>query len=105
MEPIVCRYQQAAAHFYTPWISTAASQSMTDDSAASRLGAFHALTYGAKFAVRLDGQTDQPGSPFSMRTEYYQHTLDNGVARAAALQRLDSYFGLKAILIHLACSY
>jgi hypothetical protein len=105
MKPTVCRYQQTAAYFYTPWIYTTASQIMTDDSADSRLGAFHALPYGAKFAVRLDGQTDQPGSPFSMRTEYYQHALDNGVARAAALQRLDSYFGLKAILIHLACSY
>jgi Protein of unknown function (DUF3570) len=105
MKPTVCRYQQTTAYFYTPWIYTTASQIMTDDSADSRLGTFHALPYGAKFAVRLDGQTDQPGSPFSMRTEYYQHALDNGVARAAALQRLDSYFGLKAILIHLACSY
>jgi hypothetical protein len=104
MEPTVRWYRQTAADFYTPWISSSANF-MSDASADTRLGAFDALTYGVKFAVKLDTRLDQPGSEISMRVEYYQQTLDNRVPGPGALQGLDLYPSLKAILVQVGYSY
>lgn len=78
---------------------------MSDGSADTRLGAFDALTYGVKFAVKLDTRLDQPGSEINMRVEYYQQTLDNRVPGPGALQGLDLYPSLKATLVQMGYSY
>jgi hypothetical protein len=105
LEPTIRWYRQTAANFYTPWISSSAGQTLSYASADARLGAFHALTYGLKYAVKLDQQLDQPGSEFSVRFEYYQQTFDHRAATPSALQGLDLYPGLQAILLQVGFSY
>ena len=65
----------------------------------SRLGAFSALTYGLKFAQKLPGLGGRAESEFSVRAEYYQQTFNERIATPAALQGLDLFPGLKAILV------
>jgi hypothetical protein len=105
LEPTIRWYQQTAADFYTPWISSSAGQTLDYASADTRLAAFRALTYGLKYAVKLDQQLDQAGSEFSVRFEYYQQTLDHTAAAPSALQGLDLYPGLRAILLQVGFSY
>ena len=105
VEPTVRWYRQTAAGFYTPWISSTASPSLTYASADARLGAFHALTYGLKYAFKLDEALDQPGSEFSVRLEYYQQTFFDKLPAPAALQGLNLYPGLRAILLQVGLSY
>jgi hypothetical protein len=94
LEPTVRWYRQTAAAFYTPWIPSSTDQFVTSASADERLGAFHALTYGIKYGAKLDG-----GSDLSIRLEYYQQTPDDRVPGPGALQGLDLYPGLKAIML------
>jgi hypothetical protein len=105
LEPTIRWYQQTAADFYTPWISSSAGQTLSYASADTRLAAFRALTYGVKYAVKLDQQLDQTGSEFSVRFEYYQQMLDHTAAAPSALQGLDLYPGLRAILLQVGFSY
>ena len=104
-EPTVRWYRQTAADFYTPWISSAATPTLPYASADARLGAFNALTYGLKYAFRLEDALDQPGSEFSVRLEYYQQTFFDKMPAPAALQGLDLYPGLRAILLQVGFSY
>ena len=105
LEPSARWYRQTAAKFYTPWVSNSASPYLSYASSDARLGAFHALTYGIKYAVKLDDALDQPGSEFSVRLEYYQQTFFDKRPAPAALQGLDLYPGLQAILLQLGFSY
>jgi len=105
LEPTVRWYRQTAADFYTPWIASSASPSLTYASADARLGAFHALTYGLKYAFKLDEALDQPGSEFSIRLEYYQQTFFDKLPAPVALQGLNLYPGLRAILLQFGFSY
>ncbi|MFI4868016.1 MAG: DUF3570 domain-containing protein [Steroidobacterales bacterium] len=104
-EPTIRWYRQTAADFYTPWIASSAGQTLSFASADTRLSAFHALTYGLKYAVKLDQELDRPASEFSVRFEYYQQTIDQRAAAPSALQGLDLYPGLQAILLQIGFSY
>jgi hypothetical protein len=101
IEPTFRWYRQTAADFYTPFIMDTAKQSTGFESADSRLGAFHALTYGVKYAQKLPGLGSRAESEFSVRAEYYQQTFNERVPVPAGLQGLDLYPGLKAILVQI----
>jgi hypothetical protein len=99
IEPTLRWYRQTAADFYTPFILSATLPTGGFESSDSRLGAFHALTYGLKYAQKLPGLGSRTESEFSVRAEYYQQTFNERTAAPAALQGLDLYPGLKAILV------
>ena len=99
IEPTVRWYRQTAANFYTPFILDTAKPTTAYEASDSRLGPFHALTYGLKYAQRLPGLGSRAESEFSVRVEYYQQTFDERAAVPAGLQGLDLYPPLKAILV------
>ena len=99
IEPTIRWYRQTAADFYTPFILTTGKPITGYESSDSRLGAFHALTYGVKFAKKLPGLGSRPESEISVRAEYYQQTFDERVPTPVGLQGLDLYPGLKAVLV------
>jgi hypothetical protein len=99
IEPTFRWYRQTAANFYTPFILDTAKQSTGFESADSRLSAFHALTYGVKYAQKLPGFGGRAESEFSVRAEYYQETFNERVPVPAGLQGLDLYPSLKAVLV------
>jgi Protein of unknown function (DUF3570) len=98
-EPTIRWYRQTAAAFYTPWLTIGEKSSVGNEASDSRLGAFHALTYGVKYAHKLSSATGLAGSEFSVRLEYYQQIQDRLLAAPELLQNLDLYPGLKAILV------
>jgi hypothetical protein len=101
IEPTVRWYRQTAADFFTPFIL--ATQKPTSDyqTSDSRLAAFHAMTYGVKYAQTLPGLGSRPKSEISIRAEYYQQTLDVRTPVPGALQGLDLYPGVKAVLVQI----
>jgi hypothetical protein len=99
VEPTVRWYRQTAANFYTPWLMPGSRPSDGCEASDSRLGAFHALTYGVKFAQKFAGKGDHEGSEFSIRVEYYQQTFNERIATPVELQGLDLFPGLKAMLL------
>jgi Protein of unknown function (DUF3570) len=99
VEPTFRWYRQTAANFYTPFILNTNAPTTTYESSDSRLGAFHALTYGLKYAQKVHGWGSRDESEFSVRVEYYQQTFNERLAAPAALQGLDLYPGLKAVLV------
>ena len=106
-EPSVRWYRQSAADFYRPWIAPTAAQE-NYLSADSRLAAFHALTYGLKYGIKLSdrlGGFGRQGTEFNVRLEYYQQTIQNSPAAPAALQGLDLYPSLKAVLLQIGFNY
>ena len=105
LEPTVRWYRQTAANFYTPWLPSAAAQDAAFASADSRLGAFHALTYGLKYGVHLDDKLAREGSEFSVRIEYYIQSVDHGATAPGTLQGLDLYPSLKAVFVQVGFSY
>jgi hypothetical protein len=96
-EPSVRWYKQTAAYFYTPWLpnSVHVPQYQSSD---ERLGAFHALTYGLKYAHKVGEQQNSPGSELSIGIEYYQQTFRQPEV-PVPLQGLDLLPSLKAILV------
>jgi hypothetical protein len=101
IEPTVRWYRQSAADFYTPFILTTEKPTTAYESSDSRLAAFHALTYGVKYAQKLPGPGSRAESEFSIRAEYYQQTLEVRSPVPAALQGLDLYPGVKAVLVQI----
>jgi hypothetical protein len=99
LEPSVRWYQQTAADFYTPWIDSAAVSSIDNASADSRLGAFHAFTYGVKYALKMPDESGFNGSEFSVRLEYYQQFADHKTSGPGSLQTLDLYPGLSSLML------
>jgi hypothetical protein len=99
IEPTFRWHRQTAASFYTPFIASATEPTSGYESSDSRLGAFHALTYGLKYAQKLPGLGSRPESEISVRAEYYQQTFNERMTAPAALQGLDLYPGLKAVLV------
>lgn len=97
-EPSIRWYRQSAADFYTPWL-TGEQPSIGFQASDSRLGAFHAFTYGAKYAYKLSSGAGLAGSEFSVRLEYYQQIQDHRLATPVLLENFDLYPGLKAILV------
>jgi hypothetical protein len=97
IEPTIRWYRQSAAFFYTPWLLN------TDmlpeyQSSDERLGAFHALTYGLKYAHPMGDPLKSTRSELSVRFEYYQQTFSQPSV-PTALQGLDLLPPLKAILV------
>jgi hypothetical protein len=101
-EPTLRWYRQTAADFYTPWITAATNPIVGYASSDERLGAFHALTYGLKYAVKWG---DQVGSELSFRLEYYQQLMDYRAPALSALQGLDLYPNLQAILFQVGVNF
>src|SRR6202046_1707990 len=101
IEPTIRWYRQTAADFYMPFILNTENPTTGYQSSDSRLGAFHALTYGVKYAQKLPGLGSRPESEISIRAEYYQQTFDERLPVAADLQGLDLYPGLKAVLVQI----
>jgi Protein of unknown function (DUF3570) len=101
IEPTVRWYRQTAADFYTPFILAAEKPTTDYESSDSRLAAFHAMTYGVKYAQKLPGLGSRAESEFSIRAEYYQQTMDVRAPVPAALQGLDLYPGVKAVLVQI----
>jgi len=101
IEPTFRWYRQTSADFYSPFILDTATQNTRFESADSRLGAFHALTYGVKYAHKLPGLGSRAESEFSVRAEYYQQTFNVQAPVPEGLHGLDLYPGLKAILVQL----
>jgi hypothetical protein len=99
VEPTFRWYRQTAANFYTPFILNTEAPTTAYEASGSRLGAFHALTYGLKYAQKLPGLGGREESEISVRVEYYQQTFNVRTATPAALQGLDLYPGLKAVLV------
>jgi hypothetical protein len=99
IEPTVRWYKQSAADFYTPWLSNTA-QVPEFQSSDERLGAFHALTFGIKYAQKVGEPQDTRSSELSVRVEYYQQTFRQPEA-PASLQGLDLLPPLKAILVQI----
>jgi Protein of unknown function (DUF3570) len=99
VEPIIRWYRQTAADFYTPFILDTARPTNGYESSDSRLGAFHALTYGLKYAQKLPGFGGREESEISMRVEYYKQALDERMAIPVGLEGLNLYPGLEAILV------
>lgn len=98
LEPSIRWYRQSAADFYTPWLTE--EKPVTGFQASdSRLGAFHAFTYGVKYAYKLSSAAGLAGSEFSVRFEYYQQIQDQRLAAPVLLHNLDLYPGLRAILV------
>ena len=101
IEPTFRWYRQTAADFYTPFILDTGKLTAGYESSDSRLGAFHALTYGVKYALKLPGLGGRAESEFNVRAEYYQQIFDEHIPVPAGLQGLDLYPGLKAILVQI----
>jgi hypothetical protein len=101
IEPNVRWYRQTAANFFTSFIATTQKPLADYESSDSRLAAFRAMTYGVKYAQKLPGLGSRQESEFSIRAEYYQQTLDIRTPVPGALQGLDLYPGVKAILVQI----
>jgi hypothetical protein len=101
IEPTVRWYRQTAADFFTPFVVNTEKPTMAYESSDERLAAFHALTYGLKYAQKLAGIGGRPESEINIRAEYYQQTLDIRTPVPEALQGLDLYPGLKAVLVQI----
>jgi hypothetical protein len=101
VEPTFRWYRQTAADFYSPFILETAKPPTGYESSDSRLGAFHALTYGVKYAQKLPGLGSRAESELSVRAEYYQQTMSERGPVPAGLQGLDLYPDLKAILVQI----
>jgi len=104
-EPTVRWYRQTAADFYSPWITGSSIPSIVYASADTRLGAFHALTYGVKYALKLGDQVEGTGTELSFRVEAYQQIIDHRAPAPSALQGLDLYPNLQAILFQVGVSF
>jgi hypothetical protein len=105
IEPTVRWYHQSAADFFSPWLSAADEANTRYISADPRLAAFHALTYGLKYGFDLGNELHRPYSEFTVRMEYYQQTLSINTPTPAAVQGLDLFPGLKALLVQFGFSY
>ena len=93
IEPTVRWYRQTAAAFYMPWIAAAARPDSPYQSSDSRLDAFHALTYGLKYAHTLGPIGPLASSEFNVRVEYYQQKYQNPGTTLADLQGLNFVSG------------
>ncbi|HVC00853.1 MAG TPA: DUF3570 domain-containing protein [Steroidobacteraceae bacterium] len=105
LEPYVRWYRQSAADFYTPWLDSTGSRSIGYASSDARLGAFHAFTYGLKYGAKIRDSTDHMSSEFSIRVLYYRQTPDHRLAGPGALQGLDLYPGLEALLLQVGYKF
>jgi len=105
IEPSVRWYRQTAADFYMPWIVESTQPDSPYESSDSRLDAFHAFTYGIKYAHRIGPLGPLASSEFNVRVEYYQQKYQNPNTNLPDLQGLDLYPELKAVLVQFGWRY
>lgn len=99
-EPHIRFYQQGAADFFQPYIIEGQS-SLGFVSADYRIGEMTAVTVGAKYGVILNG-----GNELSFRLEYYhQMPTNSGFAEPGALNGLDVYPVIDAIIAQVSYSF
>lgn len=99
IEPTFRWYRQTKAGFYMPWIVDTAKTDSAYESSDSRLDAFHATTYGIKYAQKLGPLGPIAGSEFNVRIEYYQQKYTDPATTLVGLQGLNLYPDLKAVLV------
>lgn len=99
IEPTIRWYRQTAADFYTPYLMGGDKPMTGYESSDSRLGPFHALTFGLKYAQKLAGIAGRSNSEFSVRAEFYKQTFDESAPTPGAPQGLDLYPALEAVLV------
>ncbi|MFT7217679.1 MAG: hypothetical protein ACI8R8_002773 [Paraglaciecola sp.] len=93
LQPHFRYYQQSAADFYQPFL-LADSLLPTVASEDYRLGEMTAYTIGLKYGMQLEN-----GREWAVRLEYYQQDLKNtGFDEPGALQRLELYPAVKAVI-------
>jgi hypothetical protein len=105
LEPTVRWYRQTAADFYKAWIPASGGTELTYVSSDSRLGAFHAYTYGVKYGMSLNDRFGRDNAEFTVRAEYYRQSMEDRSAAPGSLQGLNLYPGLQAVLIQFGFSY
>ena len=105
VEPTVRWYRQTAADFFQPFLAADNVADTRFVSSDPRLADFHALTYGLKYGFGLGDQLHRPGSEFTVRVEYYQQFLNIRDPVPAALQGLNLYPNLKALLVQFGFNY
>lgn len=99
VEPTIRWYRQTAADFYTPYIQGTGKPITGYESSDSRLGQFHAMTYGVKYAQKFPRNGGRADSEFSVRAEFYKETFAERMPAFGALQGLDLYPALEAVLV------
>jgi hypothetical protein len=100
LEPHVRYYEQGAADFFRYYL--VAGDSLPQyASADTRLGKFHALTYGLKYGMPVN-----EGSEFNVRVEYYdQHGNGSPSYAIGQLRQQNLFPDLKAVTVLLGYSY
>jgi hypothetical protein len=101
IEPSIRWYRQTAADFYAPFILNTNQLPIGYQSSDSRLGPFHALTFGFKYAQKLPGFGGRADSEISVRAEYYRQMIDERTPTPSGLSGLDLYPDLKAVLVQI----
>lgn len=93
IQPHFRYYQQGAAEFYRPFLME--GDALPEFASADyRLGEMTAYTVGLKYGMELDN-----GDELAFRLEYYQQTPKNaGFSEPGALQDVDLYPSLKAVI-------
>ncbi|WP_299074990.1 DUF3570 domain-containing protein [uncultured Paraglaciecola sp.] len=100
IQPHFRYYQQSAAEFYQPFLIEG-TMLPTFASADYRLGEMTAYTIGLKYAVKM-----QSGNDWAFRLEYYQQDPTNtGFDEPGALQPLDLYPSVKAVIAQVSYSF
>ena len=100
IQPHFRYYQQGAAEFYQPFLLEDSSLP-TFASADYRLGEMTAYTIGLKY-----GMTMPSGNEWAFRVEYYQQYPKNaGFDAPGALQQLDLYPSVKAVIAQVSYSF
>lgn len=100
IQPHFRYYQQGAAEFYTPFLTSGDALPMFA-SADYRLGEMTALTLGLKYGQKLHN-----GHEWGVRLEYYQQSPKNaGFDEPGVLQDVDLYPSVKAVIAQLSYSF
>jgi len=100
IQPHFRYYQQSAAEFYQPFLLEGTALP-TFASADYRLGEMTAYTIGLKYGMKMPS-----GNEWAFRLEYYQQDPKNaGFDEPGALQQLDLYPSLKAVIAQVSYSF
>jgi hypothetical protein len=100
IQPHFRYYQQSAAEFYQPFLLEGTALP-TFASADYRLGEMTAYTVGLKYGMKMPS-----GNEWSFRLEYYQQDPKNaGFEAPGALQQLDLYPSVKAVIAQVSYSF
>lgn len=100
IQPHFRYYQQGAAEFYQPFLLEGTTLP-TFASADYRLGEMTAYTLGLKYGMKMPS-----GNEWGFRLEYYQQDPKNsGFEAPSALQQLDLYPSVKAVIAQVSYSF